>query len=227
MAGCAQGLRILDPACGSGAFLIEAFDQLHALTKSPTPGSRSCAATAPFRSGPPDLQNNLYGVISTRSHPDMPTQLVDQNRSTWQGVDQSRYTIREGNSVVAIRRHPALDWVRVSRSIRRGRLRRGGRHPPYIRQEWLALSSLIGKRATAAITALRTSLCTSLSKASNSSALEGNWPSSRPGVGCGETSVHPAKVPCYERAHGFDGGLRRVPTLSGCGDDQAIDHDCG
>ena len=26
-----QRLRVLDPACGSGAFLIEAFDQLHAI----------------------------------------------------------------------------------------------------------------------------------------------------------------------------------------------------
>src|SRR5271157_1289800 len=29
-----KGLRILDPACGSGAFLIQTFDQLHAVYES-------------------------------------------------------------------------------------------------------------------------------------------------------------------------------------------------
>ena len=56
-------IRILDPACGSGAFLIEAFDQLHAAYQRSNDrlkelrGQRSL-----FDLDRRILQNNLFGV---------------------------------------------------------------------------------------------------------------------------------------------------------------------
>lgn len=62
------GIRILDPACGSGAFLIEAFDQLYAAYQQSNDrleelrGHRSL-----FDLDKRILENNLYGVMSGRS----------------------------------------------------------------------------------------------------------------------------------------------------------------
>ena len=87
-----KGLRILDPACGSGAFLIEAFDQLHALYEISNArleelrGHRTL-----FDLDRQILQNNLYGVdINAEAIQMCQLSLLDQDRSTWQGVDQSR-----------------------------------------------------------------------------------------------------------------------------------------
>jgi type II restriction/modification system DNA methylase subunit YeeA len=58
-----KSLRFLDPACGSGAFLIETFDQLHALSEISNArledlrGQRTL-----FDLDRQILQNNLYGV---------------------------------------------------------------------------------------------------------------------------------------------------------------------
>lgn len=58
-----KGVRILVPACGSGAFLIEAFDQLHAVYEASNArldelrGHRTI-----FDLDRQILQHNLYGV---------------------------------------------------------------------------------------------------------------------------------------------------------------------
>ncbi|NLX98785.1 MAG: N-6 DNA methylase [Rhodopirellula sp.] len=136
-------VRILDPACGSGAFLIEAFDQLHATYQLSNDrlqelrGHRSL-----FDLDKRILENNLYGV-------DLNEEAIEICRlSLWiktaergKALTSLDHPIRVGNSVVtdpAV--HPkALDWQAAFPEV----FAAGGfdvviANPPYIRQEWLA-----------------------------------------------------------------------------------------
>ena len=137
-------VRILDPACGSGAFLIEAFDQLHAAYEASNDrlgelrGHRTL-----FDLDKTILENNLYGV-------DLNEEAIEICRlSLWiktaergKPLTSLDHTIRVGNSVVADPGvHPkAFDW----RGELAGVFEEGGGfdvvvgNPPYIRQEWLA-----------------------------------------------------------------------------------------
>lgn len=135
-------VRVVDPACGSGAFLIEAFDQLHNVYQQSNDrleelrGSRSL-----FDPDRQILQHNLYGV-------DLNSEAVEICRlSLWiktaargKVLTSLDHTIRVGNSVVsdpAI--HPrALDWHAAFPEV----VASGGfdvvvGNPPYVRQEWL------------------------------------------------------------------------------------------
>jgi len=137
------GIRILDPACGSGAFLIEAFDQLHAAYLASNDrleelrGHRSL-----FDLDRRILEHNLYGV-------DLNDEAIEICRlSLWIKTAERGKTlaaldhpIRVGNSVVtdpAV--HPkAFDWQAAFPEV----FASGGfdavvGNPPYIRQEWLA-----------------------------------------------------------------------------------------
>jgi hypothetical protein len=137
------GIRLVDPACGSGAFLIEAFDQLHAAYAASNDrleelrGHRTL-----FDLDRQILQNNLYGV-------DLNEEAVEICRlSLWIKTAQRGkvltsldHSIRVGNSVVSDPAvHPkALDWQAVFPEV----FQAGGfdvvvANPPYIRQEWLA-----------------------------------------------------------------------------------------
>ncbi len=136
-------VRILDPACGSGAFLIEAFDQLHATYQLSNDrlqelrGHRSL-----FDLDKRILENNLYGV-------DLNEEAIEICRlSLWiktaergKALTSLDHPIRVGNSVVtdpAV--HPkAFDWQTAFPEV----FKAGGfdvvvANPPYIRQEWLA-----------------------------------------------------------------------------------------
>ncbi|NQV23792.1 MAG: N-6 DNA methylase [Rhodopirellula sp.] len=136
-------VRVLDPACGSGAFLIEAFDQLHTVYQSSNDrleelrGSRSL-----FDPDRQILQHNLYGV-------DLNDEAIEICRlSLWiktaargKVLTSLDHTIRVGNSVVTDPGvHPrALDWKAAFPEV----FEQGGfdvvvGNPPYIRQEWLA-----------------------------------------------------------------------------------------
>lgn len=136
-------IRILDPACGSGAFLIEAFDQLHTVYQHSNDrleelrGQRSL-----FDLDRRILQNNLYGV-------DLNAEAVQICRlSLWIKTAERGKTltalddsIQVGNSVVDDSSvHPrAFDWKSAFADI----FADGGfdvvvGNPPYIRQEWLA-----------------------------------------------------------------------------------------
>ncbi len=148
------GVRILDPACGSGAFLIEAFDQLHAAYQLSNDrlqelrGHRSL-----FDLDKRILENNLYGV-------DLNEEAIEICRlSLWiktaergKTLTSLDHTIRVGNSVVSDPAvHPkAFDWqaafpevFRLPSPARgRGAGGEGGfdvviANPPYIRQEQL------------------------------------------------------------------------------------------
>lgn len=136
-------IRILDPACGSGAFLIEAFDQLHTAYQHSNErleelrGQRSL-----FDLDRRILQNNLFGV-------DLNAEAVQICRlSLWIKTAERGKTltalddsIQVGNSVVDdFSVHPnAFDWKAGYPDI----FADGGfdvvvGNPPYIRQEWLA-----------------------------------------------------------------------------------------
>ncbi|MDZ4686108.1 MAG: N-6 DNA methylase [Planctomycetaceae bacterium] len=136
-------VRVLDPACGSGAFLIEAFDQLHTVYQISNDrleelrGSRSL-----FDPDRQILQHNLYGV-------DLNEEAIEICRlSLWiktaargKVLTSLDHTIRVGNSVVSDPQvHPrAFDWQAAFPEV----FANGGfdvvvGNPPYIRQEWLA-----------------------------------------------------------------------------------------
>jgi hypothetical protein len=136
-------IRIIDPACGSGAFLIEAFDQLHAAYEQANDriadfqGQRRL-----FELDKHILQHNLYGV-------DLNEEAIEICRlSLWIKTAQRGkiltsldHSICVGNSVVADTTvdSKALNWQSSFPEV----FASGGfdvvvGNPPYIRQEWLA-----------------------------------------------------------------------------------------
>jgi hypothetical protein len=138
-----MSIRILDPACGSGAFLIEAFHQMYAAFQASNDrleelrGQRTL-----FDLDKQILQNNLYGV-------DLNEEAVEICRlSLWIKTAQRGkpltsldHNIRVGNSVIADPAvHPrAFDWHAAFPEV----FEEGGfdvvvGNPPYVRQEWIA-----------------------------------------------------------------------------------------
>ena len=138
-----QGLRILDPACGSGAFLIEAFDQLHALYETSNArleelrGQRTL-----FDLDRQILQHNLYGVdINAEAVQICQLSLWIKTAARGKALTSLDHTIGEGNSVVSNPAvHPkAFNWQAAFPEV----FAQGGfdvvvGNPPYIRQEWIA-----------------------------------------------------------------------------------------
>lgn len=136
-------VRLLDPACGSGAFLIEAFDQLHAAYQASNDRLQELRGHCTlFDLDKRILENNLYGI-------DLNVEAIEICRlSLWiktaergKVLTSLNHTIRVGNSVVSDPAvHPkAFDWRREFAEVFSG----GGfdvvvGNPPYIRQEWLA-----------------------------------------------------------------------------------------
>jgi type I restriction-modification system DNA methylase subunit len=136
-------IRILDPACGSGAFLIEAFDQLYSAYQRANDRLRELR-------GPRELldlhkrilENNLYGV-------DLNEEAIEICRlSLWiktaergKALTSLDHPIRVGNSVIADPAvHPkALNWQAAFPEV----FDQGGfdvvvGNPPYVRQELLS-----------------------------------------------------------------------------------------
>ena len=136
-------IRLLDPACGSGAFLIEAFDQLHAAYQASNDRLQELRGHRTlFDLDKRILENNLYGV-------DLNEEAIEICRlSLWiktaergKVLTSLDHTIRVGNSVVGdpAVHAKAFDWHREFPEVFAG----GGfdvvvGNPPYIRQEWLA-----------------------------------------------------------------------------------------
>jgi hypothetical protein len=136
-------LRILDPACGSGAFLIEAFDQLHAFYEASNArleelrGQRSL-----FDLDRQILQHNLYGVdLNAEAVQICQLSLWIKTAVHGKALTSLDHSIREGNSVVSDPAvHPrAFDWQAAFPEV----FAQGGfdvvvGNPPYVRQEWIA-----------------------------------------------------------------------------------------
>ena len=141
--GVLKSLRILDPACGSGAFLIETFDQLHAVYESSNArleelrGERSL-----FDPDRQILQHNLYGVdLNAEAIQICRLSLWIKTAAHGKALTSLDHCIREGNSVVSDPAvHPkAFDWQAAFPEV----FAQGGfdvvvGNPPYLRQEWLA-----------------------------------------------------------------------------------------
>ena len=96
-------LRILDLACGSGAFLIEAFDQLHALYEASNArleelrGQRTL-----FDLDRQILQNNLYGVdLNAEAIQICQLSLWIKTAARGKRLTSLDHTIREGNSIIS------------------------------------------------------------------------------------------------------------------------------
>jgi SAM-dependent methyltransferase len=135
-------LRILDPACGSGAFLIEAFDQLHALYETSNArleelrGQRTL-----FDLDRQILQHNLYGVdLNAEAVQICQLSLWIKTAARGKRLTSLDHTIGEGNSIISDKAvHPkAFDWQAAFPEV----FAQGGfdvvvGNPPYIRQELL------------------------------------------------------------------------------------------
>ncbi len=135
-------IRLLDPACGSGAFLIEAFDHLHAsYERSNDRLAELRGHRTLFDLDKRILENNLYGV-------DLNEEAIEIARlSLWiktaergKALTSLDHSIRVGNSIVAdLAVHPkALNWQAAFPEV----FGQGGfdvvvGNPPYVRQEWL------------------------------------------------------------------------------------------
>ncbi len=136
-------VRILDPACGSGAFLIEAFDQLHAAYQASNDrleelrGYRSL-----FDLDSQILLNNLFGVdLNEEAVEICKLSLWIKTAQRGKVLTDLAHSIRVGNSVVndTAVDVKAFDWRAAFPEI----FAAGGfdvivANPPYIRQEWLA-----------------------------------------------------------------------------------------
>ncbi|PKO19581.1 hypothetical protein CVU37_02530 [candidate division BRC1 bacterium HGW-BRC1-1] len=136
-------VRILDPACGSGAFLIEAFDQLLAAYQASNDQLEQLRGYAELLDLNREiLQLNLYGV-------DLNDEAVEICRlSLWiktaepgKVLTALDHTIRAGNSIIADPAvHPrAFNWQAAFPEV----FADGGfdvvvGNPPYIRQEWIS-----------------------------------------------------------------------------------------
>jgi hypothetical protein len=137
-----KGLRILDPACGSGAFLIQAFDQLHAVYETSNArleelrGQRTL-----FDLDRQILQNNLYGVdLNAEAVQICQLSLWIKTAARGKQLTSLDHTIRQGNSVISDPAvHPgAFDWPAAFPEV----FAQGGfdvvvGNPPYVRQELL------------------------------------------------------------------------------------------
>ena len=136
-------VRLLDPACGSGAFLIEAFDQLHAAYQASNDRLQELLGHRTlFDLDKRILENNLYGV-------DLNEEAIEICRlSLWiktaepgKALTSLDHTIRVGNSIVADPAYSAkaFDWQTAFPEV----FKKGGfdvvvANPPYVRQELLS-----------------------------------------------------------------------------------------
>lgn len=140
-----QTIRIVDPACGSGAFLIEVFDQLHLEYQQAVdhltelrPGGFVGSLLDPDRT---ILQHNIYGVDLNEEAIEI-ARLAIWIKTAQRGkiLTDLDHNIRVGNSVVA---DPEVDpkafdwWVAFPEVKELGGFDVVVGNPPYVRAEML------------------------------------------------------------------------------------------
>lgn len=134
-------IRVLDPACGSGAFLIEAFDQLFAAYERSNDRLAELSQPSLFDLNRRILQENLYGVdISSEAVEICRLSLWIKTAERGKILTSLDHTIRAGNSVIDDKEVDprAFDWKHEFPEV----FNSGGfdvivGNPPYIRSEWL------------------------------------------------------------------------------------------
>jgi len=140
-------IRILDPACGSGAFLIEAFDQLHTEYERTNDRVRELRGFAElFDLDRKILQENLYGVdLNEEAVHIAKLSLWIKTAVPGKVLTSLDHNLRVGNSIVADREidPKAFDWKAEFPEVFGAESGSGGfdvviGNPPYIRQEWLS-----------------------------------------------------------------------------------------
>ena len=136
-------IKLLDPSCGSGAFLIEAFEQLYnAYQRANDRLAELRGIRTLFDLDRHILQHNLYGV-------DLNEEAIEICRlSLWiktaqrgKALTSLDHSIRVGNSIIADPSvHPrAFNWRAAFPEV----FEQGGfdvvvGNPPYVRQEWIS-----------------------------------------------------------------------------------------
>ncbi|MCG8587214.1 MAG: Eco57I restriction-modification methylase domain-containing protein, partial [Pirellulales bacterium] len=136
-------IRLLDPACGSGAFLIEAFDQLHAANQESNDRLKELRGhPSLFDPDKRILEQNLYGVdLNGEAIEICQLSLWIKTAQRGKPLTSLDHTIRVGNSIVSDPAvHPrAFDWQDTFPEV----FDAGGfdvvvGNPPYVRQELLS-----------------------------------------------------------------------------------------
>ncbi|HBJ36088.1 MAG TPA: type I restriction endonuclease subunit M [Planctomycetaceae bacterium] len=136
-------LRIVDPACGSGAFLISAFDHLAAAYRECNERLAELLGQRLFDVDREILRNNLYGVdLNGEAIEICQLSLWIKTAQRDKQLETLDDRIRKGNSVVA---DPSFDthafnWQEAFPEVFTGD--DGGfdivlGNPPYVRQEWI------------------------------------------------------------------------------------------
>ena len=136
-------LKVLDPSCGSGAFLIEAFEQLYqAYERSNDRLEELRGQRSLFDLDRQILQNNLHGVdLNEEAIQICRLSLWIKTAQRGKALTSLDHTIRVGNSVISDPAvHPrAFDWQAAFPEV----FEHGGfdvviGNPPYVRQEWIS-----------------------------------------------------------------------------------------
>lgn len=137
-----EGVRIVDPACGSGAFLIEAFEQMFAEYRKAESFLTQLGADAGlFKLSKTILEHNLYGVDLNGAAIEI-ARLSCWIKTAEHGEKLSRLDgkIVQGNSVVSDPAFSpdAFDWpARFPEVFAAGGFDVVVGNPPYVRQEWI------------------------------------------------------------------------------------------
>ena len=142
--GDLEKVRVLDPACGSGAFLIEAFDQLHAVYQD---AADHLYELRGFRTlFDPDqtiLEKNLYGVdVNEEAIQICRLSIWIKTAERGKKLTDLDHTLRTGNSLVddpELDPRHAFDWqATFPEAFADGGFDVVVGNPPYVRQELLS-----------------------------------------------------------------------------------------